>query len=279
MYYKRYFSGSLDSTTTTNQYYMGKDKVATGTQAASGHIKNRSDVIGNALVTTLKAVGFSNAYWDSTAGYLFFDKTNALAGIYISVQASYIYAAAGYVSSSYNYIYHMPFTSSASDYGCGQSVSASSSPFSTNNATACSYAFYVTIKGEPKGTFSIHLGTYNQHDTETSGLYFYVCLGKDKRDNSAIIGYNFRKTTTVYQFLITNKVNGTLIDTREFGMSNTTLQLLNETIVLISLFFKYGFIVLDNTYFNPGLSEGFYTIDGSTYQVCAYYMTKCITSV
>ena len=67
MYYRKYFSGSVDATTTTNQYYMGLDKVATGTSRGSGHIKNRSDVIGNALVSTFRDIGYPNAYWDSTS--------------------------------------------------------------------------------------------------------------------------------------------------------------------------------------------------------------------
>lgn len=272
MYYRKYFSGSVDATTTTNQYYMGLDKVATGTSRGSGHIKNRSDVIGNAIVATLKDVGYPNAYWDSTSGYLFFDKTNSLAGIYLSVQNGYMYFNAGY-KSTYNYIYASGNTTSGSVLARGFSLSTSSNPFSTSNYSAADYAFYVTIIGEPKGTFSICIGAYTSHAAEN--LVGTFAVGVDKRDNGKLFGYNFNTSNIFYTAKYSDLTE--IGQDEILGYSGLTMK--NELVVLIPLFLKIGYAFFDNTYINPQLAEGFYEIDGDTYLVTRYWITKCITSI
>lgn len=278
MYYRKFFSGTVDATTTTNQYYMGLDKVATGTSKGSGHIKNRSDVIGNALVSTLHDIGYPNAYWDSTSGYLFFDKTNSLCGVYISVQSSYLYVSVGYKGTSY--ITSASNTSSSTIDAHGTSLSTSNNPFEANGATATNYAFYVTIAGEPKGIFQIAIGAYANHTTE-AGEFFMMCVGKDKRDNSSTMGFNLGKVSNPYQFTI-NKFSDAdrIIQTSAFATQQNVLTLMNETIVLIPIFFQHGFLFLDNTFIKPGgMNVGFYEIDGDVYFVNQYYITKCITEV
>lgn len=283
MYYRKYFSGSVDATTTTNQYYMGLDKVATGTSRGSGHIKNRSDVIGNALVSTFRDIGYPNAYWDSTSGYFFFDKTNSLSGIYISVQSTYMYFVAGYTQTGSQYVQSQ---SNSSSLIYGNSVTVNGySPFASNGTGATDYAFYVTIKGEPKGIFMVSIGTYTNHAAESGNIeYFFVCTGKDKRDNSSIIGFNFSRSTVNLFYLI--KYSNAEIYMRGedysigFATSSNTLAMKDETVVLIPMFFNLGFLFLDNTYINPGITTaGFYEIDGDVYFVNQYYITKCITEV
>lgn len=284
MYYRKYFSGSVDATTTTNQYYMGLDKVATGTSRGSGHIKNRSDVIGNALVSTFRDIGYPNAYWDSTSGYFFFDKTNSLSGIYITVQSSYMYFVAGYTQTGSQYIQSQSNPSSSAIYGNSVTVGGYS-PFEGGGSGATRYAFYVTIKGEPKGIFIVSIGTYTDHAAESGNIeYFLVCTGKDKRDNSSIIGFNFSRSTGNQFYLI--KCSNAEIYMRgvdysiAFATSNNTLAMKDEIVVLIPMFFSLGFLFLDNTYINPGITTtGFYEIDGDVYFVNAYYITKCITEV
>lgn len=282
MYYRKYFSGTVDATTTTNQYYMGLDKIATGTSRTSGHIKNRSDVIGNALVSTLKDVGFTNAFWDSTSGYLFFDKTNSLCGIYITVTSGYWYMNVGFKDSTHNYINAEMVTTSTTIYGRGNNADASYSPFQNRGTGITDYAFYVTIRGEPTGTFLVCIGKYSDHASMTD--YFYICNGTDKRDNSKIMGFNFTSTVnafTVNKFTDAYRIrpdydNGTI----SFGTRSDVLTLNNETVVLIPMFLEFGYYILDNTYLNPGIStSGFYEIDGDVYYINTYYMTKCITEV
>lgn len=284
MYYRKYFSGSVDATTTTNQYYMGLDKVATGTSRGSGHIKNRSDVIGNALVSTFRDIGYPNAYWDSTSGYFFFDKTNSLSGIYITVQSSTMYFVAGYTQTGSQYIQSQSNPSSSAIYGNSVAVSGYS-PFASNGTGATDYAFYVTIKGEPKGTFMVSIGTYTDHAAESGNIeFFYVCVGKDKRDNSNVIGFNFSRST-ITQFYVVKYSNANIymLGTNyavSFVTYNNTLSMKDEVVVLIPMFFNLGFLFLDNTYINPGITtSGFYEIDGDVYFVNQYYITKCITEV
>lgn len=277
MYYRKYFSGSVDATTSTNQYYMGLDKIATGTSRGSGHIKNRSDVIGNALVSIFQDIGYPNAYWDSTSGYFFLDKTNSLCGIYISVQSSNMYMSVGYRGTSY--ITAQANSTSSSNYANGISVSADNTPFSSSGTSICNYAFYITVKGEPKGVFSVHIGTYNNHSAEDK-LYFHIACGVDKRSNDATFCFSLQITSSKISFVILNKATAETIVNTNFAMGSNRLSMLNEKVVLIPIFFYYGFLLLDNTYFNPGIiTNGFYEIDGDIYQVDSYYITKCITEV
>lgn len=271
MYYRKYFSGTVDATTTTNQYYMGLDKVATGTSRTSGHIKNRSDVIGNALVSTFKDIGYPNAYWDSTSGYFFIDKTNSRCGVYVTVQSARMYFNWGYVNSSYNYINTTTASTTATVYG----NSLTPVPFQATGVTATNYAFYITVKGEPTGMLSVFIGAYDNHSQEN--YIFTLGIGKDKRDESKATVMTCLGETT-YNFFVNNYNTAKEIVSTQLLTTNT-LSMLDELIVLIPLIMKYGFIFMDNTYFNPGLSAGFYEIDGDTYYVTSYYITKCITTV
>ena len=277
MYYRKYFSGTVDATTTTNQYYMGLDKIATGTSRTSGHIKNRSDVIGNALVSTFRDIGYPNAYWDSTSGYFFLDKTNSLCGLYITVQSSYMYMSVGYRGSSY--ITSQSNSTSGGNYTNGIQVSSTYTPFYVNGTSISDYAFYVTVKGEPKGVFSVHIGAYDNHSAENM-LFFYIACGVDKRNNDATYCFSLSLSSDKYSFLIINKTTAEVIANTNFANGNSRLNMMNETVVLIPIFFMYGFLLLDNTYFNPGITtKGFYEIDGDIYFVDSYYITKCITEV
>lgn len=279
MYYRKYFSGSVDATTTTNQYYMGLDKSATGTSFQSGYIKNRSDVVGNAIVSTLKDVGYSNAYWDSTSGYVFFDKTNSRCGFYLAVQSSYMCASGGYVRSDYNYIYAEPYNTSFIMYRGRISASPSYYPFAQSGAVASDYGFYVTIKGEPTGLFGIYIGAYSNHAYE-SGLMVALVRGTDKRNNSALFGFNFTGEGN-YAFVMQKYSTAEVKDYGQMDFAKTNaLTMYNELVVLIPVFFQRGYVFLNNTYFNPGLNTGFYEIDGDTYWVYAnYWITKCITEL
>ena len=280
MYYRKYFSGTVDATTTTNQYYMGLDKIATGTSRTSGHIKNRSDVIGNALVSTFRDIGYPNAYWDSTSGYFFLDKTNSLCGIYITVQSSYIYYSVGYNSGGLVNSYTNSSTTYV--YASYQSIDYRYAPFIMSGTGITDYAFYVTIKGEPKGTFSVHIGAYNDHAYE-AGMYFYITNGVDKRDNSVLYGFSLLKENPYrfYMLKASDAVSTIGVNSVSyFIMNNNRLVMVNETVVLIPVLFTQGFIMLTNTYLNPGITTlGFYEIDGDIYQVDSYYITKCITEV
>lgn len=276
MYYRKYFSGSVDATTTTNQYYMGLDKVATGTSRASGHIKNRSDVIGNALVSTFKDIGYPNAYWDSTSGYFFFDKSNALSGIYISVQSSYMYFNIGYRGT--NYVTATSTGTSRNNYGGGVNVSNSASPFNSSGTGATNYAFYVTVKGEPKGMMKVFIGTYSDHSSETA-MSFDMCLGKDKRNDNAVIAVTFVSGDSNYQFVVNDYTSADNYESLSFATQTNRLTMRNEVVVLIPLFFQVGYFVMDNTYINCGINSGFYEIDGDIYFAGSYFVTKCITEI
>ena len=272
MYYKKFFTGSVDATTTTNRYYMGLDKIATSTSLGSGHIKNRSDVIGNAIVSTLKDVGYPNAYWDSTSGYVFFDKSNNLGGFYLSVQSSYLYVNACARATSY-----IGTKTSGSGYLSTSFSGATNSPFSTASTYAGSYQFYVTVKGEPKGIMFLSIGTYNNPSGET--LTFCICRGKDKRNNSDTIGFYLQGSTKISTFYFANfSTSEEIVETSLISSNRLTMK--NQLVVLIPSFMFYGFLFLDNTYFNPGLTtNGFYKIGDDTYYVDDYWMTKCITAV
>lgn len=278
MYYRKYFSGSVDATTTTTQYYMGLDKVATSTSLRTGHIKNRSDVIGNALVSTLRDIGFPNAYWDSTSGYLFFDKTNSLCGIYISILYSQAYFCGGYHSTTAYLL-----ASNSSPWGGYYNLTTANNPFSATGQNTADYGFYITVKGEPKGVLKVNIGSYSNTSLET-GYGFIICNGTDKKNNEKIFGYY------IIEPMSSNSVTNfglTYYDSADF-IANTTLlsgtgnlALKDEEIVIIPCFFLYGRYFLDNTYINPGITNklGFYEIDGEIYEVEAYYMIKCITKL
>lgn len=279
MYYRKYFSGTVDATTTTTQYYMGLDKVATGTSFQNNYIKNRSDVVGNAIVSTLKDVGYPNAYWDSTSGYVFFDKTNSRCGFYLAVQSSYMYASGGHVRSGYNYIYAESYSTSANIYRCSVSASPSLYPFAQSGSVVSDYGFYVTIKGEPTGLFSIYIGAYSNHAYE-NGLKMTFVRGTDKRDDSSLFGFTFYGEGS-YSFVMQKYSTAETQDYGQMDFAKTnSLTMYNELVVLIPIFFQRGYVFLNNTYFNAGLTTGWYEIDGDTYWVYTnYWMTKCITTV
>lgn len=277
MNYRKYFSGTVDATTTTNRYYMGVDKVATGTSIASGHIKNRTDVIGNALVSTFQDIGYPNAYWDSTSGYFFVDKTNSNCGLYLSFTGSSFARDLGFDFGS-TYLNRKTFTATT--------LSTSNNPFSNTGNSAASYAFYVTVIGEPKGTFAVFIGAYTSH-ASVAGITFVLSIGTDKRDDSAVFCFNETYTNLQAMFLMTysnakpiSKATTPAEFTLDAFLTGTTaLTVLNEQIVLIPVIFIMGFVILNNTYVKPNISNGWYEIDGDMYYVNSYYMTKCITEI
>lgn len=282
MNYRKYFSGTVDATTTTNRYYMGVDKVATGTTIASGHIKNRTDVIGNALVSTFQDIGYPNAYWDSTSGYFFVDKTNSNCGLYLS------FTYLSFTGSSFardlgfdagdTYLNRKTFTTTT--------LSTSNNPFSNTDNSAASYAFYVTVIGEPKGTFAVFIGAYTSH-ASTGGITFVLSIGTDKRDDSAVFCFNETLVNLQDMFVmkysnarpISNAITATAFVTYSFLTRTTTLTVIDELIVLVPIIFDVGFVILNNTYVKPNISNGWYEIDGDMYYVNNYYMTKCITEI
>ena len=272
MYYKKYFSGTVDATTTTTQYYMGLNKTATGTAFRSGYVKNRSDVLGNAIVSTLKDIGYNNAYWDSTSGYVFMDKSNAICGFYLTVDSSYLYLSGGYKDEANNRV------------GCVNSAIGvrynrfNANQFQTTGTGATDYKFYVTITGEPQGIFYISLGYYSSPENENT-IIFELCLGTDKRDDSDLFGYNF--ATNNYSFCMCKYSDLTMLTEASYvALQANKLTLNNETVVLIPLFLQLGYIFIKNTYIQCGISKnGFYEIDGDTYHVQTYWMCKCITTI
>lgn len=269
MYYKKYFSGSVDATTTTNQYYMGLNKVATGTALRVDHVKNRSDVVGNAIVATLKNIGYPNAYWDSTSGYVFMDKTKGLCGFYLSCTSyGYMYVSGGYRGSN-----RVEYSSSSA-----MQVQFSGEPFSASRTLAASYAFYITIIGEPKGVCKICIGNYTTPTDETQ--FFHICLGTDKRNNSDLFGFNFSNSDNINTFFMVNYTTVDLLTGTSGAGFGTKLRLQNEVVVLLPMFLTLGYIFIKNTYLQCGIAtNGFYEIDGDTYHVMTYYMTKCITTI
>lgn len=277
MNYRKYFSGTVDATTTTNRYYMGVDKVATGTSIASGHIKNRTDVIGNALVSTFQDIGYPNAYWDSTSGYFFVDKTNSNCGLYLSFTGSTFSRGLGFDFGG-TYLNRKTFTTI--------SLGTSNNPFSNTGNSAASYAFYITVIGEPKGTFAVFIGAYTSH-AYTGGITFVLSMGTDKRDDSAVFCYNQEFTNLQDMFVmkysnarpISNAITDAEFVTYTFLTRTTTLTVIDELIVLVPIIFDVGFVILNNTYVKPNISNGWYEIDGDMYYVNNYYMTKCITEI
>lgn len=277
MNYRKYFSGTVDATTTTNRYYMGVDKVATGTTIASGHIKNRTDVIGNALVSTFQDIGYPNAYWDSTSGYFFVDKTNSNCGLYLSFTGSSFARDLGFDFGS-TYLNRKTFTATT--------LSTSNNPFSNTGNSAASYAFYVTVVGEPKGTFAVFIGAYTSH-AYTGGITFVLSMGTDKRDDSAVFCFNETLTNLEAMFVmkysnarpISNATTASAFVAYSFLTHTTTLIVVDELIALVPIIFNVGFVILNNTYVKPDISNGWYEIDGDMYYVNNYYMTKCITEI
>lgn len=277
MNYRKYFSGTVDATTTTNRYYMGVDKVATGTFIASGHIKNRTDVIGNALVSTFQDIGYPNAYWDSTSGYFFVDKTNSNCGLYLSFTGGYFSRDLGFDVGD-TYLQRKTFTAT--------SLITSNNPFSNTGNSAASYAFYITVYGEPKGTFAVFIGAYTSH-AFTGGITFVLSMGTDKRDDSAVFCFQETLTNLHAMFVMTysnarpisNATTATAFVAYSFLTHTTTLIVIDELIVLVPIIFDVGFVILNNTYVKPDISNGWYEIDGDMYYVNDYFMTKCITEI
>lgn len=284
MYYRRYFEGSVEAGTATaiKRALRNKQGESTVSLGTSNPVRNK--VIGDALVATLKDCGMTDCYYDETCSYLYFDKTNTDFGIYISYEASYLYMYAGYYSEKLGNDVISVYTAN----GMRQQTSLSQGPFEqASYLLASNYRFYVTVRGDTAGMFTVYIGSYAS-PSYMSGLMFTVYRGIDKRNNRKLWGFYMGSNPSTGPLWV---YADTICGIAEYASSPyyptaltaaTKLSMIGEWVVLIEMYMSTaGFVVMENTFIDPGYnSQGqFYEIDGDIYFCYTPYLVKCVTSV
>lgn len=247
MYYRKYFSGSIES----NTAYRTIKNISTN--ANINDYYNQTDIMCFAVRSTLEDVGIQCEY-DETTRILKIEET--------SIQIV-VYHQSGYIE------YHAN--------GIKLAQLQSSIPFSGVN-----YKFYVTLKGDKDGILHIFIGTFTAPATELYG--FLIGKGTDLRDGQdirIILGGNIDLATEFYIF----KNDAILTDYKNriaFGQRLSTVNDLSNNgkeITLVECVAQPGRFKLNNCYFgSTSLTvREFYNIGGDIYYCMSNnILIKCV---
>ena len=250
MYYRKYFSGTLAN-------YSDRATVPiAGTALTMSVFANQTDLLNNAIATTLTAAGVDCVY-NSTNKQLVVNK----------MPISILYTAAMQVSI---------FSGSNTAVIAGSS-GAQYQPF--NNAD---YKFYVTVRGDKKNCFDVYWGTnsapagiqYGFRILEAYNKYYneeIVCLcgpgsastmWPRSRDGNLYRSYAYNASMACASYLYANN---------EFTQNG-------GIVPLIPAYTNDGFILLKECYLRPSDLQynNFYNVAGDLYYVVnGNFMVKC----
>ena len=277
MYYRKNYNGNVEAATASSVPYAKLNKGGAYTSNFRSSVnKLRSKVIGDAIADTLQDCGL-DARFDATSCYLYLDYENTDAGFYITYESSYLYCCAGYAALGYI----NASTSTASLYKSFSVNNTSTSPFAqTSYLVASAYNFYVTVRGDTAGVFTIYIGSYST-PTSISNIYNSFLKGEDKRDNSKLWGYKMGNLPIATDGIAwVKKSDLTVLLTGSTPADSLTAS--GEWIVFIEAYMKNcAYITVDNSYLTQsGLtSNTFYEIDGNIYFNQGAFLTKCVTPV
>ena len=287
MYYRKYFSGTVDAGTATAIKWKIKGGGVTTTNVSSSSSPTRCNVIGEAIASTLRDCGL-DAQYDETYSYVYFDKKNTEFGLYVAYESSYVYLYPGWCATERTD--NAILTRSNGAYYSRQSNSSAYVPFITASYLAASdYKFYVTVRGDTEGMFTLYIGSYSTPTAMTTSVLmgtFY--RGTDKRNNRKLWGFYMSNQPTtgiywIYADTLLPVVGASSSTPYEPSAATpvTRLYMINEWVVLTEMYMQYGFIVMDNTYIDPGFNTSgtFYEVDGEMYFCYTPFFVKCITPV
>lgn len=261
MYYRKNFSGAVESTNVTKiiPYSFGSNSTCT-------IYVNQNNVINNALKEILTECGCVCVYDEDTA-LLWID------GFPLSIQV--------YATSYYRIV--LPLTTTAL-------VNVTSTTSTYAFFSGVNYNFYITVKGDPDGILDVYIGTYAAPTAVNTAYSFSIGKGKDLRDNSSIFTLSLARNYGMYVYKRTEEgieypEGLTSASSLVFGFAITSNTGLNENgnkIVLVSEIAQTGAFALNQCYLgNAALSnDNFYDIGGSIYYVRDNYnIVKCTNTI
>lgn len=257
MYYRRYFEGTVASTSVTEARKIG--------YAASNTTvyKNQTDVVGNALAQVLRDIGFTAAVWEPVKCIAWFDSDKKTGlGIYFSS------------SSAFRLLYSCNDTTG---YKMASISTSAQNPFSGTN-----YKFYLTVKGEPTKGFEIYLGSYSNPVLESD---HWGCLfAKDEISGHDVNIQSVSYSSTFSGVSVIDMADGTEVTTTEGNFNYVSLGNCSSQPGVICLsppVLYWTFIT-----FGDGIYGGskalspckFYEIDGEEYYArLGIGLVKCTT--
>ena len=269
MYYRKYFEGEIDDVSITTSIKLGID-----TNNTTIYV-NQTKILGNAIASILKSIGFNSEYNENTF-ILHFDK-NFEHGIYIFFTAQNSYTIIPYSSESIS----SPRINSSTSYPIFYIQSGSKKG---------TYKFYITFKGDPKSLILTDIGYYSK--PSGGGYYFIFGYGLDIRYNKKVFLFNAGAAlgsarSTRYHV---RNIDSTLV---EGYKTSTTIQVdfrivrlassITDILPLINIFSYDGYFVLENCFSRPpqiSSLDAFYLIDGDEYYILDdYTIIKCTTKL
>lgn len=247
MYYREFFSGSIESSVSKSISIRG---------ASVTDFYNQSTVVRNAIIKVLKTVGFSRAVYDTTDNIIKYDSNEKFGfGLYFSSATQMGAKIVNYENTSQT----QTVTSSGTQY----------QPFNGLN-----YQFYVTFFGDPSGMAGIMIGTNTTPASYTNFNIYRVC-GKDLATGRDVAGIFTAATQTAPPtgFYFRTPDDGKMIQGEVYNaLHSFTISINGQAgyAFFIPKFDNTGRIVLNNVYFgqSSGLAVGmtnYYTIDGEEY--------------
>ena len=322
MYYRKYFEGTVHAWTDGDlpnwKFRVYGDKTVDSERDLQRDStfrsinQYRSNIIGNALASTLRDCGFDAVY---SKGYLYFDYSNSDVGIYVWYGSNgFTTALPGQDNVNENDIV-------VGNYSINSGWSSSNPTyygiFQSSGNVESAYKCAITVKGETTGFVRISIGAYGKlTDEDINGNVLYIGRFVDTRNNKNVWGlhygsgsnsnYEFGSTNLPGQIhpiyednllpvywdkrtydsieihypsteelpAITTKYNEKLL-TQEHR-SGTIYTLIDTFLNSHSPFIKGKniFIKIDGL-----TSKKFYDFDGDIYYVENYACTKCVTQV
>lgn len=234
MYYRKYFSGSVENANLT------RNTVDISNNSNKTDYYVVSDVVCRAIKETLEDVGITCTY-SSENSMLVIDG--------LTVQ----------ILRYSNYLYY-----NANGVNIG---TQNTNPFSGN-----SYKFYIILKGDIDSILNISIGHFTGPATEING--FSIGKGKDLKDGGQIRAVSTISSSTGsnsnFYVIKNDKIFPDYKSLITFGGNITNLSSLNgngNDVTLIECVAKPGRLKLDNCYFGNDVlsSNEFYNISGEIY--------------
>lgn len=270
MYYSKYFEGSVEAESASMIYCpVAGTKEVSSTQIRSS-AKKRLSVLGNAIASTLRDCGLDARYVTDT-GYLYFDYENSDIGIFLTAYSNSAAYLGVYPGNNNNGVIQQGSYMLANQFN-----NVGFSDYSIN--TEVYYKFCVTVIGDTSSMFTIYIGEYTS-PTSTSNTIGTFFFGKDKRDDSDIFGVQDGRPNTYGAIWLKFSDYTYVVDSSKMPPANK-LTIKDNWIVLIEQYIpSAAFIAMDNVYIDPGISSGFYEIDGDIYFCYSPFFIKCTTEV
>jgi hypothetical protein len=198
MYYRKYFEGTVHAWTDGDlpnwKFRVRGDKTADSERDLQFDSEfrsinqYRSNIIGNALASTLRDCGFDAVY---SKGYLYLDYSNSDVGIYVyymaySTGGGFITALPGQDNVDENDIVVGSYNSNTQWYS---SNPAGYGIFKNGRNDESAYRCAITVKGETTGFVRISISSFNNLINEDiSGNVLYISRFVDTRNNKNVWG-------------------------------------------------------------------------------------------